>query len=564
MNACAGYAANAYAYAKAAYKQKKFIIQTKLGVFLAKKKEMISLDIGSSAIKGVYGWVKDGSIRVLRTAIVDMPKGCYQGGIISDKYEFERALGSVIEKLQARTKDVAVAFESSEIIKRELVVPRAAPEDIADLVSYEITNYLPIDIANYVMQHKVVKTLEDGRLEVRVFAVPHNIASGLFDAIKNIGCNPYKMELSTNGLQQIFEGEFENTAVVDIGAGHTNVVIFENGLFEFNRLVSVGLRMFEAPLERLRSSNSDTLTSLLREHDVAQIWSDYRFGDLASREMTDEKRVAVEEIVVAMDYLLDEVDKVVQFHLKRDSERRIDSVRISGGGSLLGGMAAAIEKKLSIPASLLTIPNVGDIEEVQDFVNAITIMPGDMNFFAPFVKEKPKTDSRRLLATIAVVLAVFGIVYLTADVMLRENALRTEIAALDAQINDVALNAAIERVDEKQALLDRMQNTLEVLRAADIAHRLRNTVSDELIDLINAQIPDKVFLSDISISSDSVQLSGTSHDHNNISQFVYNLRKTGRFSEIDLGNISEDTYGYSFSVNLLLVPAVEEVTDENR
>lgn len=524
---------------------------------------MISLDIGSASIKGVYGRVRNGNIKVFRTATVDMPKGCYQGGIISDSHEFERSLQSVIGKLQPRTKDVAVAFESSEIIKRELVIPKVAPEDISDLVSYEITNYLPIDISNYVMQHKVVKTMDDGRLEVRVFAVPQGIARGLFNAIKNIGYNPYKMELSTNGLQQILEGEFENTAIVDIGAGHTNIAIFEKGVFEFNRLVNVGLKIFENPLKKLSRSHNDTLESLLRETDIAQIWNDYRFGYLASREMTEEKRVVVEEIVLAMDHLLDEIDKVVQFHLKRDSERRIDSIRLCGGGSLINGMVIAVERKLSIPTSLLTIPNVGDIEKVQDFVNAIAIMPGDMNFFAPFVKERPKADSRRLLVTIAVVLAIFGVAYLTVDVMLRENAIRMEIAELDAQINDTSLNAAIERVNEKQALLDRMQGVLIVLRAADVAYQLQNTVSDELINLINAQIPDKLFLSNINVSVENVQLTGTANDHNNISQFVYNLRKTGRFVEIGLGNIAEDTYGYSFSVDLRLVPAVEEVTDEN-
>lgn len=521
-------------------------------VILAKKKEMMSLDIGSAAIKGVYGYVKDGSIKVIRTAVADMPSGCYQGGVISDSYEFERSLKSVVEKLQARTKDVAVAFESNEVIKRELIIPKAAPEDIADLVSYEITNYLPIDIANYVMQHKVMKTLEDGRLEVRVFAVPQAIAVGIFEAISNIGCNPVKMELSTNGLQYIFEGEFENAAVVDFGANHTNVAIFENGVFEFNRLLGVGIKIFEPALEKLRSSNADTFETLLRANDVASIWSEYRFGDLAAQEMPDEKRIAVEEIVVAMDHLLDEVDKVVQFHLKRDSERRIDAIRISGGGCLVSGMAAAVEKKLSIPASLLSVPGVEGIENLQSFINAITIMPSKMNFFAPLIKEKPKTDSKRLLAMVGVVLALFGLFYLTMDTIMRENGLRTDIASIQSRIDDPVLDEAIRRVQEKRELYDRVNSALEVLKAADISYKLQNVVSDELINLINAQIPDKVFLDSISVDTVSVLLSGTANDHDNISQFVHNLRSTDKFSNISVGSITEDTYGYSFSINLTL------------
>lgn len=523
---------------------------------MASKRQVVALDLGSSVIEAVLGQYKDGRLRVSKAATYEMPKGCYEGGVVQDSYELGNAIKKAVSKLGARTKDVIISYESGEVIKRELVVQKVDEEDMQDLVAYEITNYLPIDIANYVLQHKVLREAEEvGKVVVLAMAVPVDVANSIFDVVKSAGLNPVGMVLSSVCLEYFFDSPDENIAAIDIGSKHTNVAIITGGTYEFDRLLNTGFSIFDSALQKY--STEDTVENLRRRVKIARIWEDYRYGTLASEEIDSEERAVIEEIVLMMDNFLDEIEKVVQFYLKRDANNRLDKIYLYGGGSLLDDMDAVIERKLGITTEIVDLPELEDIPNYPVYLNAAAAMTSGNNFFHPFIKEKPKTNLGRLFAAIAAVLLVAVLIVITATLLFKEAALKTSIDDLNAEINSRQMVEGLERVDRLEQIHQKLSNTEARLIVAQDQFNQANTMSDDLVNLINAQIPDKVFLSGIDVSGNSVSLTGFSGDHQNISQFVYNLRNTGKFENINLGTISSEDGNFGFNITFDIVEQTE-------
>lgn len=504
--------------------------------------------------------MKDGRANITKAIIVDIPVNCYENGTIKNQLEFASWLKDIFKKLDSKTKDIVVSYDGSEVIKREIVIPRVNAEDIDDLVSYEITNYLPIDITNYIMQNKVIRSVEEGKLEVRVNAVPVSVAQELFNAVKDSGYNPVRLELSTNGIENLYKNSSQNIAVIDMGSNNSNVTIVENGNYVFNRLTNVGTGIFDASLSKMMD-DGDTLEKMRNEIKVAEIWQRYRSGELSAVEMPNEDRNFMDGVVLEMDEFLDEIDKVVQFYLKREAGAHLDQIHIYGGGSTMPSMAAAVQQRLGIPASVLNIPGMQHIGKSELFVNAITAITGEMNFFKPFIKVKPKSDPKRLLIAIAAVLVLFGLSYLTVDKVLKESSLKNEIKELQSKIDDADLNATIARIAEKEVLLQKLTDLNQLIMTAEARHKISSTVSDALIHFINAQIPDKIFLKSVSVNGTTVTIDGVAEDYKNYAQFAFNLGNTGKFRNIQLGKIEHAEEGQFFQITM---ERVMGAIDENR
>lgn len=346
---------------------------------MAKKTTLISLDIGSRELKAVAGTLTDGKLKVAAMKTVSMPPDIYNNGLILDETELRKVLSELLRSLKFKTKNVAVAFESNDVIKREILVPAVAAGDLSDLVRYEITDYLPIDIDSYVMQHRVIGTAEDGKQRVMVAAIPDSTVGGFFRLISAAGFSPMLMDLKSNGIETLVSksGQFldGNYAFIDIGARFLNVLLFENGKFVFNRIISMGMQIFDAPLAKLAGS------SILHEFGLTGMWLAYRSGGLVDRDMSMEHRYALDEVVLCMDQLLDEIDKVFKFYISREPRSAIHRIRIFGGGALVHSMNDVFERKFEIHTSVLELSDFVTVTPAHEnalYINAASIMLGGL------------------------------------------------------------------------------------------------------------------------------------------------------------------------------------------
>ena len=142
--------------------------------FLPKRK-ILSLDIGSYEIKAVEGKVTKSQIRIDNFFTIPMPKGAYVNGQIMDRDLIFYVMNEEINNRKLKTKDVYLNINSPSIITREIIIPKVEPEEIESVLSYQLEDYIPMNLDDYIVQFKTIGGFyedEVEKLNILIIAIP--------------------------------------------------------------------------------------------------------------------------------------------------------------------------------------------------------------------------------------------------------------------------------------------------------------------------------------------------------------------------------------------------------
>ncbi len=308
----------------------------------------LSIDLGSSCIKFAIGQKTGRRLKVDKIFSVRLAAGIYANGYIHNIPEMKSIIQEALNANSVKLKDVVCTIESTDVIKRELVVPAVEVEDLGDMVMYEIGQYLPIDINSYVLQFKIIREFEEEnakKYELIVGALPKEIAHNIYSMLVDLGLEPYALDIHSNAIGKL-ASEYEHingsnikdntVAFLDIGHENINVIIIEKGQYKFNRLIKYGTRDFEQLDGRLEYKNIYEISSNL---GIIDKW-------------------------------IEEIDKVFKYFTTRSVDNTIDRIFIYGGISLAEGLDTYFQERVNIP-----------VEFVKSIDN-IEILTGNKNTFA--------------------------------------------------------------------------------------------------------------------------------------------------------------------------------------
>ena len=154
------------------------------------KSNLIVIDIGSHSVKIAGGQRNGNKLKVTTLIKEQLPEGVFNNGRIMDPIALKTVIHGMLKSNHIKVKDAVITYESQDIIKREMTVQKVEPNDQLELVTYEVSQYLPIDIDAYVLQYKVVEEVEENKLKILLGALPKEIVKSLFDIVHECGLNP--------------------------------------------------------------------------------------------------------------------------------------------------------------------------------------------------------------------------------------------------------------------------------------------------------------------------------------------------------------------------------------
>lgn len=171
------------------------------------------------------------------------------------------------------------------------------------------------------------------------------------------------------------------TAVIDIGAGTTNLIVFEDGEVQHVAILplggqhitndlAIGLKTDLDIAEAVKIQHSDL------RHDVKKVNAMVKVGDKAHNFRFEEIAMIVEARV---EELLEYVDKELQ-KIKR-SRKLPGGIVLTGGTAKLPGIDEFSREKLQLPArvgKLLNVSGLVDTVEDQSYVTVVGLMLLDM------------------------------------------------------------------------------------------------------------------------------------------------------------------------------------------
>jgi len=337
-----------------------------------KKRKVIAFDMGSSMIKIVVGMYYKNDLIIDKYIKVTTPKDAIIDGEIKKEEELYNKLSQVLKQNGIKAKDATCTTNSTLIINREISIPKVEEEEMDTVVRYEIQQYLPINLEDYILQVTILGEEvinETKKLNVRVIAYPEKIARGYYNLLLKLDLKPYALDVNYNavnkfinftGINSEFEYKSKDTvAFIDMGASFIDVNIYKNDQLDFTRIIKDCGNDIDEILQRSGVKDSEVV--------------DFKIKNINLKEELDPLNIEVRYVV---DDWIEKIEKITQFYKNRNVENEVNKIIIFGGSSKINGMEEYMTEKLGIKTKIngstkIAFKSKDDGKPVDDFINAI-------------------------------------------------------------------------------------------------------------------------------------------------------------------------------------------------
>ncbi|MGY5238102.1 type IV pilus assembly protein PilM [Clostridium tertium] len=330
----------------------------KKGRLKEKSRPVLSIDLGTNFIKVAEGKYQKDKLSLNKVVQIPTPEGCIADGKIINAQAIIDVLSFLIKENSIRAKDVIFTTNSSSIINRDILIPVVQEEEMETVIRYEIQQYLPINLDDYIIQFIVLDEIVDdtgAKLKINVTSFPERMANTYYNVVNALELNPYALDVTYNSINklanysqytsnngQIIGG---TVAFVDMGATSINVAIFKNGKLDFTRMIKSGGDNIDYALSQSLNMSIKSTESIKRNE-----------GNLLN---DDDKDISNVTIKKAVDEILEELERILQFYSNK-SNTIIDKIYIYGGLSNLNNINLYMKNKLSI--EVVKVDKIGNID----------------------------------------------------------------------------------------------------------------------------------------------------------------------------------------------------------
>lgn len=344
------------------------------------QKNLLSIDIGSQNIKIAIGKYNKNKVYIDKLIMTETPSHCIEDGNIIDINRLADGIKDVLDMNAIRAKDIIFTTNSTDIINREIIVPEAEGEELDTMVQFEIHQYLPIIMEDYIVQFNVLEHIKEelssegiaNKLKMLVVTYPKRMAERYLKLAEDLKLKPEALDVNFNAVSKLFKNNFDingriftkekTVAVIDMGSEKISVNILCDGKMVFSRIISSGGISIDRKIGRKFDIDLDEAEKRKKE-----------FCDLLEEEATEKMEELNVVIKETIDSWMDEIGKILQFYRNKNIGNKIDRVFIHGGTSRLKGLAGYMEKQLNI--RVLNINSMSNIELSKDVIKE------EMNYF---------------------------------------------------------------------------------------------------------------------------------------------------------------------------------------
>lgn len=341
-------------------------------------KNLISIDIGTSITKLVVGNYRGNKVNILHMVSITTPSNSINDGQVIDLNKLKDAIQDGMNSIKIQTKKVIFTLESTASITRELSLPYAKNQELKQMLMFEVQQYFPTDLDEYVIQsRKLEDSEEDGvkKSKILVAALPKLIIKTYLELADALGLEPIALDVHSNGITKFFEknqninnhsrNRDQTIAIVDLGYENINVNIIDKDILRFNRLLTVGGKEIDLNIANNLDLSLEEARKIKLEDGISKLESTPSF--------------VIEDVISScIDNWLEEIQRIFKFYTSRSPENKVDKIYLCGGHANLKNITKNFELFFDIPTECITYADCIDIKnnQIKDipittFLNAI-------------------------------------------------------------------------------------------------------------------------------------------------------------------------------------------------
>jgi type IV pilus assembly protein PilM len=304
-------------------------------------RKVVGLDIGTTAVRAAEVSVRRGQVVLERIGQAGLPEGAVIDGEVTDPAAVATALKDLWRRTRIGTRRVIIGVANQRVVVRLVDLPWMPPAELRSSLAFQAGDYLPIPVDQTELDYAVIGEQEPAGgqrlLRVLLVAAQKEMLAGHLEAVRlaglrsaGIDLNPIALLRSLGPVAGFEEGA---EALVDVGARVTNLVVHNNGVLRFVRILLMGGDDVTSTLERVLELDRDTAERT-------------KLAASAGDEVDPE---AGELVAQRLEAFVEEVRGSLDFYRTQQDATPLGRVVVSGGGSLLGPLVERLQAATGVP-----------------------------------------------------------------------------------------------------------------------------------------------------------------------------------------------------------------------
>lgn len=310
---------------------------------IGRSKQIVGLDIGSSAIKAVELKRNGKEVEVSRLAMEVLPPEIVVDGAIVDPGHVSNSIAKIFTEKKIGPKQVATSVSGHSVIVKRLSLQTMTDEELEGTIQMEAGQHIPFDIAEVNLDYQVLEpSPESPTMDVLLVAVKKDKILNYTNVLTLAGKTPAVVDIDAFAIQNAYEYNYDpandaTVALLNLGASVMNINITKGRSPLFTRDVSIGGNQYTDSLQKELDLGYDDAEHVKMGVTVPGISEDARVPILKS----------VSEIIVL------EIQKTFDFFRATAGGDHIEKLYLAGGSARVYGLADILKQELGIPVEEL-------------------------------------------------------------------------------------------------------------------------------------------------------------------------------------------------------------------
>lgn len=306
-------------------------------------KELIGLDIGSSAVKLAHVKPVGVEFRVKKFGVYPLPPDAIVDGAIMDHVSVIEGIKTALRELKVKEKEVATSLSGHSVIIKKVVLPTTTPEELEESIQWEVEQYIPFDIKDVKIDFQVIGPLKEdpSKMDVLLVAVKTDLVNDYVSVIKDAGLTPTIVDIDSIAAGNAFElchpvSDEQVPMVVNVGASFININILHSGIPLFTRDVPMGGGMYTSEIQKQLAVSFDTAEELK-----------------VGKKDAGERAEKIAEIMRTVSNILStEVQRSYNFFSATYPDRLVTKVYLTGGAAKSAFLKEMLTEKIGVDVEL--------------------------------------------------------------------------------------------------------------------------------------------------------------------------------------------------------------------
>ena len=313
------------------------------------------MEFGADEVKVVEGRFNKKNIIINKCFTIPIPDGLYEDGVIKDMENFSYILQKELSDKDVSHGEAYVVINSSNIIIREISIPKVEEKQIASILKYQLDEYLPVDPEGYVVQHIPLNIIAEDDAEkqnIMLVGVPKFMVETHFNLLQNLGLKPVALDYAGNAISKLIR--FNDSI---------------NGLYDRNTTIAcVGLEQKSTALN-ITNKSLISISRVVKE-EISPTVNDTSF--MGFDESYDQDVAVASDLRANLAGLLDKIDMVFRYYNSREKDDKIELVLIYGNYSNINGIEELMSSYFDVPCvKLISLDKVKFYGDLAVYANAI-------------------------------------------------------------------------------------------------------------------------------------------------------------------------------------------------